>query len=804
MSIKERARELVAQMTIEEKASLMSGLNFWYLKSIDRLGLPSIMVTDGPHGLRKQADSGDHLGINESVPAVCFPTSAATACSFDRELLRRIGEAIGEECRQEDVAVILGPGVNIKRSPLCGRNFEYFSEDPYISGELAAAFVQGVQSQNVGVSLKHYALNNQETRRMTSDSVVDERTAREIYLPAFEKVVKQADPWTLMCSYNLFEGIYCSEHKKLLTDILRGEWGFDGLVMTDWGATNIRDKGVAAGLDLQMPADGGEGDRQVLDAVKNGSLNEADLDAAAVNVTGLILKAQDRAPFRYDADKHRALAAKAAAESTVLLKNNSKIMPMWEGATFALIGAFAKAPRYQGAGSSKIEPIKLDSVLGCLSEAGSVFEYADGYHLESDKPDEELIAQASAIAKDKDYVFIIAGLPASYESEGFDRTSMKMPDSHNRLIEAVSSMNENVVVFLLGGAPMEITWQNRVKGIMMCYLGGETVGSAIADLILGKSAPGGRLAESWPYVADDNPSAPYFPGFQKAVEYRESIFVGYRYYDTADKPVRFPFGYGLSYTTFEYSIPKADKSSMTDTDTLTVTVDIKNTGRVAGYEVAQLYVAHINPTIFKAAQELKGFEKVYLAPGESKTVSFSLDRRAFAYYNTEIADWHVESGEYDIRIGASSRDIRANVPVRVKTTVKEPVPNYRDTALGYYSLRDGIANVPDDEFTAILGRPLPPRERGDGEPFDENSTLGDIQDKLIGRFFASIVKKQAMKMLSTMGDDIQVMFDSMLNDMPLRSIKMLAGDSLPSGLVDGLLTSLNGSFFKGIIQMSKK
>jgi len=801
MNLKEKARGLVAQMTLEEKASMMSGLNFWYLKPVERLGLPSIMITDGPHGLRKQADEADHLGINESVPAVCFPTSAATACSFDRELLERIGVAIGEECCQESVAVILGPGVEIKRSPLCGRNFEYFSEDPYLSGELGTALVKGIQSKNVGVSIKHYAFNNQETRRMTSDSVLDERTAREIYLSAFEKVVKDTKPWTVMCSYNLYEGTYASEHKKLLIEILRDEWGFDGLVMSDWGAVSDRVRGVAAGLDLQMPADNGVNDAKVVAAVKSGALTEKELDDAAVNVIDLILKAETRKAMRYDIAAHRELAAQAAAESTVLLKNDEGVMPMPPGAKFALIGAFSEAPRHQGAGSSKIEPIKLDSVCDCLKALGAEFDYADGYNLDSDKPDEALIEEAVAIAQDKDYVFIVAGLPAAYESEGFDRTDMRMPASHNKLIEAVAAVNKKVIVFLLGGSPMEIVWQDDVSGIMMCYLGGETVGKAIADLIIGEKAPYGRLAESWPFSSADNPSAPYFPGYPKTVEYRECIFVGYRYYETANKPVRYPFGYGLSYTSFKYGKPKVDKSSIADTDAVTVTLDIKNTGSLEGAEVVQLYVTHKNPTIFKAALELKGFEKVFLKPGESKSVSFTLEKRAFAYYNTEIADWHVESGEYELRVGASVSDIRGSVTVKLKSSVDAVVPDFSKSAPSYYNLEDGIGDVPDEQFIAVLNKFLPPRERDKRDPFDENATLSEISGKLIGRIFANKIKKESMKTLGNMSDDIQTMFASMFDDMPLRSIRMMAGDKMPPQFVEGLLTALNGQVIKGLKMM---
>jgi len=479
-------------------------------------------------------------------------------------------------------------------------------------------------------------------------------------------------------------------------------------------------------------------------------------------------------------------------------------MPMPEGAKFAIVGSFAKSPRHQGAGSSKIEPIKLDNICECLNEIGAEFDYADGYNIDSDVPDEALIEEAIKIAKQNDYVFVVAGLPAVYESEGFDRESMKMPASHNELIKELAKVNDNVVVFLLGGSPMEIVWQDDVKGILMCYLGGETVGKAIADLILGKQAPGGRLAESWPYSSNANPSASYFPGYQRTVEYRESIFVGYRYYDTAQKPVRFPFGFGLSYTTFEYSEPRVDKKSMNDIDTVTVSVDIKNTGSVAGSEVVQLYISHKNPTIFKAEHELKGFEKVFLNPGVSKTVSFILDKRSFAYYNTIISDWHVETGAYELQVAASSRDIRGSVMINVKSTVDAEIPDYRKTAPTYYDLRNGISSISDKQFVAILGRPLPLRAREKFERFDENSTLSEIQAKWIGRVFAKKFKAQAQEKLSTMSEDIIEMFDRMFDDMPLRSLRMMAGDDLPPQLLEGLLTALNGRLIKGMKMMKQK
>lgn len=798
-----KAKKLVAEMTLKEKASLMSGKDFWHLKGVERLGLPSVMVTDGPHGLRKQAGGADHLGINESVPAVCFPTAAATACSFDRGLMRRIGVALGEECRQEEVSVILGPGVNIKRSPLCGRNFEYVSEDPYLAGQLAASLVNGVQSQNVGVSVKHYAANNQETRRMTADSVIDERALREIYLSAYETIVKEADPWTFMCCYNPVNGVYGAENNYLLNEILRDEWGFEGLVMTDWGAINDRVKGVAAGLDLQMPADGGVFDKLVEEAVENGTLDEKDLDRAAVNVVGLILRAQERKAMEYDVDAHRALARLAAAESSVLLKNDDGILPMNVGEEIAVIGAFAKTPRYQGTGSSKIQPVKLDTLYDTLTDMGVPFAYADGYDLSAREVREELIAEACETAKGKDRVFIIAGLPDEYESEGFDRKDMKMPPAHDALIEAVCAVNPNVCVVLLCGAPVEMRWHDKVKGVLLTYLGGEAGGAALADMLTGGAAPGGRLAESWPLTADDNPSAPYFPGYPKSVEYRESIYVGYRYYDKAKKDVRYPFGYGLSYTAFEYGRPTLSSHAIADTDTLTVTLKVKNTGKARGSEVVQLYVSHENPTLFKAEQELRGFEKVTLAPGESAEVSFALDKRSFAYYNTCIMDWHVETSSYEIRIGASSRDIRQSARVRVTSTVDAAIPNYRETAPCYYDLTQGIAQVPDDAFTALLGHTPPQRDRTPGTPHTPNSTFIDITDTKNGRRLYKIASKQITKQFGGSGD-LVLMAEAMFNDMPLRMMYMVMGGKFTPTRMQGLLEIIEGHFFKGLAKLIRK
>ncbi len=803
MSDHEKAKALVSQMSTVEKASLCSGKNFWYLKGNERLGLPEIMVTDGPHGLRKQEAIADHLGLNKSVPAVCFPTAAATACSFDRELLKEVGKAMGEECRQEDVAVILGPGTNIKRSPLCGRNFEYFSEDPMLAGEMASALIDGIQSQNVGVSLKHYAANNQEKGRMTAESVVDERTFREIYLPAFERAVKQSSPWTVMCSYNRLFGEFASQYKRLLTGILREEWGYKGLVVSDWGATVERVKALAAGMDLEMPFIGAINDKRIVEAIENGTLPMDVLDTAATRVTELILKSQKRKAFKYSADKHHVLARSAAAQSAVLLKNEKNILPGNVKQKAAVIGAFAKTPRYQGTGSSKIQPIKVDGAFDEVQKLGLNFDYADGYRMDSDLADVALIEEACQVSTGKDIVYIFAGLPDSYESESFDRDKMSMPDGHNQLIEAVCKVNKHVVVVLHGGAPIEIPWADKVQGIVMMYLGGEACGGAAADLLLGKVNPGGKLAESWPFFLADNPSHDFFPGFPKSVEYREALFVGYRYYDKAKKAVRFPFGHGLSYTSFDYKNLKISAKKIKDTDNLTVTCQVKNTGKVAGSEVVQLYVACKNSKIIRAEQELKGFEKVSLEPGESKEVSFTLSKRDFAYYNTANSIWHVESGDYEIRVGASSRDIQLTGAVNVQSTVDAPLPDLHSELPCYYDLSNGI-RVSDVEFTGLIGRPLPARDRAKGSPHTVCSTFADIQDKWLGRKLLEIMRKNIDKM-GEENADIKLMAEKMIMDMPLRALCLMAADSgLTLEKIEGIVALLNGQVIKGLRSFTKK
>ena len=665
--------KLISEMTLEEKASLLSGADFWHTKAVERLGIPATMVSDGPHGLRKQDEAADHLGINDSIKAVCFPAACATAASFDRDLLRKVGEAVGDACQHENLCVILGPAVNIKRSPLCGRNFEYFSEDPLLAGELATALISGVQSRNVGTSIKHFAGNNQEHRRMSSDSVIDERTLREIYLPAFEKAVKEVQPWTVMCSYNRLNGEYASQNHWLLTELLRDEWGFDGYVMSDWGAVSDRVKGVAAGMDLEMPGSGGSNDARIVEAVKSGELKMSDVDRSVRRILRIVDRFEtNRKPDTpWDMEAQHELAGKLAAECMVLLKNEDDILPLKKTEKLAVIGRFADQPRYQGGGSSHINSFKVTSLLEAL-EGEAEFTYAQGYDVEGEEPDEALIEEAVEAAYKADKAIIIAGLPDAFESEGYDRTHMRMPRCQNELILRVSRANPNTVVVLYNGSPVQMPWIHDVKGVIEGYLGGQAVGAATKMVLFGEVNPCGRLPESFPLQLEDNPSFLSYGGEGNTAVYTEGIFVGYRYYDKKKMEVLFPFGYGLSYTSFSYSNLLLSAENITDMDELSVSVDVTNTGKLPGKEVVQLYVGAPASDICRPVRELRAFEKVYLEPGETKTVTMKLGKRAFAYWNTKIHDWFVMSGDYSIQIGRSSRDIALCRGVLVKGTAEEP------------------------------------------------------------------------------------------------------------------------------------
>ncbi len=597
-------KAIVKQMTLEEKAGMCSGKDFWHLKGVERLGIPEVMVSDGPHGLRKQAEEADHLGINDSIKAVCFPTACATACSFDRDLLFEMGQRIGDECQAENLSVILGPAVNIKRSPLCGRNFEYFSEDPYLASQMAAAHIKGVQSKNVGTSIKHFAANNQEHRRMSCSSEIDERTLREIYLGAFETAVKEGKPDTVMCSYNKINGEFASENHWLLTEVLRDEWGFEGYVMSDWGAVNDRVKGLKAGLELEMPASGGHTDQEIVDAVRNGELDEAVLDTAVERILNIVFKFTDnRQEGKFDKEEDHKLAAKVAEESMVLLKNEGILPLPKEGKKIAFIGKFAQKPRFQGGGSSHINSFKVTSALDAVKEITEV-TYAQGYDVQEDKTDQALLKEAVRAAEEADIAVIFAGLPDLFESEGYDRSHMRMPDCQNELIREITKVQKNTVVVLHNGSPVEMPWADDVKGILEAYLCGQAVGQAEVNLLFGISNPCGKLAETIPYKLSDNPSYLNFPGDGQTVEYKEGVFVGYRYYDTKEMPVRYPFGYGLSYTTFEYRDLQVSSGEMKDTDTLKVSLKVKNTGNRAGKEIVQLYVADKTGAASRPVKEL--------------------------------------------------------------------------------------------------------------------------------------------------------------------------------------------------------
>lgn len=680
---KEALQELIGKMTLEEKASLCSGEDFWHTKAVERLGIPAMMMSDGPHGLRKQEQEGDHLGMNDSIKAVCFPAGCGTAASFNRELMAEMGETLGEECQAEGVGVILGPAVNIKRSPLCGRNFEYYSEDPYVASEMAGALIDGIQSKGVGTSIKHFLANNQEHRRMSSSSEVDERTLREIYLAAFEGAVKEHKPWTVMCSYNKINGIYAAQNKEMLTDILRNEWGFDGFVVSDWGAVNDRPADLEAGLDLEMPSSKGVGDRQIVKAVQEGHLDEAVLDKAVERILARVFQFEENRDetARFDMEKDHAMARKVAEETIVLLKNEGELLPLRDTDRIAFIGKYASSPRYQGGGSSHINSFRTESAWECVKDWGNI-TLAEGFRDDADEVDETLIEEAVAQAREAQAAVIFAGLPDAFESEGFDRAHMKMPDCQNELIRRVAAVQPNTVVVLHNGSPVEMPWADQVKGIVEAYLGGQAVGAAIVDILFGKVNPSGKLPETFPYKLEDNPSYLYYGGEKDRVEYREGIFVGYRYYDKKHMDVRFPFGHGLSFTTFAYDAPKISAKRIRDTETVTIRVDVTNTGSRPGKEVVQLYVAPPKGDVIRPVRELKGFEKVELAPGETKMVSFTLDGRAFSYWNTQIHDWHVESGTYRLQVGQSSRRIVLEESVYVESSVHLPVHYTLDTTFG--------------------------------------------------------------------------------------------------------------------------
>lgn len=787
----DEAAAVVARLDAETRVRLLSGRGFWALEPLSELGIDGIVVADGPHGLRCQVTAGDHLGLTPAQPATCFPTAAALGSSWDVDLLAEIGLAIAEEARALGVSVVLGPGLNLKRHPAGGRCFEYLSEDPLLGGRLAAAMVRGIQSQGIGTSVKHYAVNNQESHRLVVDAVVDERTMRELYLRGFEIVVKESSPWTVMCSYNKVNGTYASEHRELLTTILRDEWGFDGLVMSDWGATNDRVAAIRAGLDLEMPGSRGAFDDEVLDAVRERRLDESDLDACATRVVDLLRRA---APARIEQgehadprhDVHHTLARRAAAGGAVLLLNDG-VLPLRAEGRIAVVGAFATEPRYQGAGSSQVNPTRLDRALDEMrrrvGDAATV-TYAAGYDPRTGGSDPEQLRSAVAAARDADVVVVFAGLPASWESEGFDRTTLDLPEDQVRLIETLSAMPAPVVVVMNNGGVVHMPWADRVAAVLECWLGGQAGGAAAVDVLFGDAEPGGRLAESVPAHVAQLPAERNFPGAPRQVEYREGLYVGYRFHDTAGVPARFAFGHGLSYTTFEWSGTALDTSPGDGADTdVSVRVTVTNTGDRPGSDVVQVYVRDVESTVHRPTKELAGFAKVDLAPGASAEVTVRLDRRSFAVWDVTAHDWLVEAGRFDLIVARSSVE-----PVEVLSldvaSDDAPAPSVRPADL--------VAT--DEEFARMLGRSIP--EPTPVRPFNRNSTLEEFEETALGRMLASVILREAVKRASVEfpdPDDATIaMVQAAVREGPARALVLMSGGAIGFPQLDLLLDALDG------------
>ena len=780
--------DIIQKLNLEQKCALLSGGTVFDTRALPGKGIPSITLSDGPNGVRKQAGAADHLGLNPSVPATCFPTSATVANSWDPALGEEIGEALGEEAAAQDVAVLLGPGLNIKRSPLCGRNFEYFSEDPYLSGKMAAGYVRGIQKNGISACPKHFAVNSQELRRMASDSVVDERTLREIYLTGFEIVVSEAHPKSIMSSYNLINGTYANENPHLLLDILRKDWGFDGAVVTDWGGSNDHALGVKNGSTLEMPFPGDDSIRELRKAVESGKITESDVDARLdelLELIGTAGAAAAKAPKTFDADAHHALARRAAAESVVLLKNEGSLLPLKAGEKIAVIGDFARTPRYQGAGSSAVNSIRVDSFLKRLEECDlENIGYAQGFDRQG-RPDEALQAEAVVLAKNADTVLVFLGLDEIKESEGLDRADMKLAENQLALLRAVKEANPNVVVLLSAGSSLETPWLEDCRALVYGCLGGQAGAGALVDVLTGAVCPGGKLAETWVGSYEDTPAKDHFGGEGRTVEYREGLYVGYRYYQTAHKPVAFPFGYGLSYTSFAYS----DLAATAEGVTLTVT----NTGSCAGDEIVQLYVAKPDAEVFRPEQELKGFARVHLEAGESRTVTIPLDDKAFRYWNMKTDRWEVEGGRYQLRVGASSADIRLTAEVIVEGTgAADP---YAGADLPHYRTGE-VTAVTDAEFAALLGRPIPENR----VRIDRNITLGELNHgrSPLGWLVAAVLGFLLKTSIRRGKPDLNILFQY---NMPLRALAKMTNGAISMGMVDGIVMEAQGFWIIGLLRV---
>ena len=779
---------LLKELTLEEKCALLSGAETFKTRGMPQHGIPQIWLSDGPHGLRKQAGESDHLGLNPSVPATCFPTASAIANSWDAALGEEIGAALGEEAAAQEVSVVLGPGLNMKRNPLCGRSFEYFSEDPYLAGKLAAGYIRGIQSKGVAACPKHFAVNSQETRRMASDSIVDERTLREIYLTGFEIAVKEGHPRSIMSSYNLVNGMYANENKHLLMEILRGEWGFDGAVITDWGGSNDHALGVKNGSTLEMPAPGGDSVRELLAAVASGKISESDIDARLSELLPLVFDtkaALDAAPREFDAAAYHALARRAAEESLVLLKNEGSLLPLAAGTKVAVIGDFAKNPRYQGAGSSMVNSTQVDVLLDKLIDSElNIIGYQQGFDRHG-KPDAALQKSACELAAQANAVILCMGLDEIAESEGLDRNNLHLAQNQVDLLQAVAAVNPKIVVVLYSGSVVETPWLDNCQALLYAALGGQAGAGAVADALTGKVNPCGKLAETWPLAYADVPSAADFATRRKTVEYREGLYIGYRYFTTAEKAVRFPFGYGMSYTTFAYSDMAADEQGVS----LTVT----NTGSVAGAEIVQLYVAKKNSEIFRPARELKGFARVTLAPGEKQRITLTLDDKAFRFRNVKSNRWEIEGGEYELLVGASVEDIRLCEKITVHGTAT--VHPYEDKGLDCYYKGD-VLHVSDADFEKLLGHPIPNGKT----KIDRNLTLGELNHArsplgwlvwLVLTILLDVSYKRGKP-------DLNILFQY---NMPLRALAKMTNGAISMGMVDGIVMELQGFWIVGLVRV---
>ena len=779
---------LLKKLTLEEKCALLSGAETFKTRGMPEHGIPQIWLSDGPHGLRKQAGESDHLGLNPSVPATCFPTASAVANSWDAALGEEIGAALGEEAAAQEVSVVLGPGLNMKRNPLCGRSFEYFSEDPYLAGKLAAGYIRGIQSKGVAACPKHFAVNSQETRRMASDSIVDERTLREIYLTGFEIAVKEGHPRSIMSSYNLVNGTYANENKHLLMEILRGEWGFDGAVITDWGGSNDHALGVKNGSTLEMPAPGGDSVRELLAAVESGKISESDIDARLSELLPLVFDtkaALDAAPREFDAAAHHALARRAAAESLVLLKNEGSLLPLAAGSKVAVIGDFAKNPRYQGAGSSMVNSTQVDVLLDKLIDSElNVIGYQQGFDRHG-KPDAALQKSACELATQADTVILCMGLDEIAESEGLDRSNLRLAQNQVDLLQAVAAVNAKIVVVLYSGSVVETPWLDNCQALLYAALGGQAGAGAVADALTGKVNPCGKLAETWPLTYADVPSAADFATRRKTVEYREGLYIGYRYFTTAEKAVRFPFGYGMSYTTFAYSDMAADEQGVS----LTVT----NTGSVAGTEIVQLYVAKKDSALFRPAKELKGFARVTLAPGEKQRITIMLDDKAFRFWNVKANRWEIEGGEYELLVGASVEDIRLCEKISVHGTAT--VHPYEDRDLDCY-YKGNVLHVSDADFEKLLGHPIPNGKT----KIDRNLTLGELNHARspLGWLVWLVLTILLDASYKRGKPDLNILFQY---NMPLRALAKMTNGAISMGMVDGIVMELQGFWILGLVRV---